>query len=140
MLESISLDARRRHSGENVWNEPLAGMDRKWVQRERPEKLIERAAFICLAGPAALRRINPHTERDPGCKNTIKSARLLLELLPDSPKKQAERRRRIEVEANRLMKHPGIWARTQHLAEVLLSRGSISGEEATEILQNAGKL
>ena len=136
LLEPITLGSKRIMYRQNAWNNPLEALDTDWVKLNRPEKLIGLLALVSLAGPAAVRRYDPADTPDPVCRERLHNADRLLEILHDSNGRRLEQRRRLEVEADRLFSQAAIWAKTEHLAMNLLEHGSLTGIQATRILED----
>jgi hypothetical protein len=134
-LEAITVGSNRLKYRRNAWNNPLEALDPDWIRSKQPEKLIGLLALISLAGPVAVHRFDPADGGDPILRERLDNADKLLGILSESNGSQRVRRRRLETEASRLFKEPAIWAKTERLAMNLLKQGSLTGIQATRILE-----
>jgi hypothetical protein len=137
LLESLSINKRGQKIKENAWNQPLTGIDAKWVEAARPDMLIERLAFICLAGPAAERRRLPRVPRESSHQKRIRNAEALLGHISDSREARLKKKLRLESQVEAMFQRPDVWSSIEQLAEALLKRGTISGKETVHILEGA---
>lgn len=135
LLEPLSIKKRGEKIKENAWNQPLLGIDPKWIQAAKPDMLIERLAFVCLAGPLAERRHLPRGPRESIHQRRIRNAELLLGYIADSREARMKKRRRLETQAEAMFERRDMWASIEQLANTLMKRGTLSGEETVRILE-----
>jgi hypothetical protein len=135
LLEPLSVKKRGQRIRENAWNQPLTGINTKWVQAARPDMLIERLAFVCLAGPVAERRRLPRVPRESVHQRRIRNAEALLGHIVDSREARLKKRRKLESKAEAMFQRRDVWTSIEKLAQTLLERGTLTGEETVQILE-----
>ena len=135
LVEPLAIKSKRIKFRQNAWNNPLESLDPDWVKTNRPEKLIHLLALISLAGPAAVRRKNPGGRRDPVYRERLENADKLLGTLYDSNGERLEHLQQLEAVADRMFSRADVWEKIDRLAWNLLENGSLSEDQALEILE-----
>jgi hypothetical protein len=137
LLEPLSIKKRGENIKENAWNQPLLGIDPHWIRAAQPDMLVERLAFVCLAGPVAERLHFPRGPREPASRKRIQNAKTLLGHLLESREACLEKKRKLEAQAAALFKRRDVWASVEELAHILMSRGTMSGKTTVRILEKS---
>ncbi|MFH1754599.1 MAG: hypothetical protein ABIA59_02740 [Candidatus Latescibacterota bacterium] len=137
LLEPLSIKKRGVRIQENAWNQPLVGIDTDWVRAVQADMLIERLAFVCLAGPVAERRRQRKGPREALYQERIQNAEALLGNLIDSPSQLAKQKRTLESQAENMFDSRNMWNLTESLAQALLKQGTLSSKAALKILQGS---
>jgi hypothetical protein len=135
LLEALSIKKRGEGIRENAWNQPLMGIDPHWIRAARADMLVERLAFVCLAGPAAERLHFPRGPREPIYRKRIQNAETLLGHLVESREARLTKKRKLESQAVAMCKRRDVWAAIEELARNLMKRGTLSGKETKKILE-----
>jgi hypothetical protein len=98
--------------------------------------IAERHAVYCIAGNEAQNRFNPRSVRNCHSKSDRKSALAGLCRLADS-KAIPLYWRILKMRAEKLFDNPSNWKAVKALAETLMERKTLSGDEALEIVRLA---
>lgn len=137
LLETLSIRKRGDKIRENAWNRPLTGINTDWVRAARPDMLIERLAFVCLAGPVAERKHLPRSPRETTHRRRIQNAETLLDYIADSSEARTEKKNKLQSRVEAMLRRPDVWASIDLLARELLKRGTLSGKETVRILEGS---
>ena len=135
LLEPLSIKKRGEGIRENAWNQPLIGIDPDWIRAERADMLVERLAFVCLAGPAAERLHLPRGPREPIYRKRIQNAETLLGHLVESKEARLIKERKLLSQAEAMFKRRDVWAAIEELVCILMKRGTLSGKQTVKILE-----
>ncbi len=105
--------------------------EKAWAQY-----IAERHAIYCIAGIEAQKRFNPHSVRHYHAKADREAALEGLVRLAASNTILLYWRI-LKIRANNLLKNRGTWKAVKALADELMKRKTLSGDEAFEIMRNA---
>lgn len=135
MLNTVSIFRSRRAANRNVWNNVMKNVDLDWVRTNDSSNLVERLAAVCLAGPVAQRMHDAKGPRGPKYKRKIDEARLLLNAVPPDLERGGERFLRLSREAERFFKKAKVEKTLKAVAEALVDRGAMAGDEITRLIE-----
>jgi hypothetical protein len=136
MLMPISIFARGKSVGKNVWHDPLRNVDMEWVRRSPSTALAERLAAILIAGPAAENSLGPRVPRGSASLGRLEDAKTLLGGGPGERKSRNGRYRRIQADLEEFFAREDVREAVEALAAQLLSRGTVRGGEAAAIIES----
>ena len=160
MLMPISIFARGKSVGKNVWHDPLRNVDMEWVTRSPSSALAERLAAILIAGPAAENSLAPRVPRGSASLGRLEDAKTLLggrtadrkrsetrfrpgvRNLPGAGNRSAAgnfqggRYTRVRSEVEAFLARPEVRRAVKALAGELIARGTIRGGEAASIIES----
>jgi hypothetical protein len=136
MLLPISIFARGKGVGKNVWHDPLRNVDMAWVGRSPSSALPGRLAAILIAGPAAERSFGPRVQRGSASLGRIADARKLLGGSDSAVRGANGRYRRVRMEVEEFLARRDVREAVEALADELIKRGTIRGGEAASIIES----
>ncbi len=115
----------------------FTGVNPEFDDSPRCQRRLENKALVCLAGPAAQRRFNPHGYRHYHGKSDYRQAVDLLSYIAPEPEELGAYIGLIKIRARNFVGRPDMWAAIEAVAAALLDRGEIPGKEIKPIILQA---
>ena len=115
--------------------DPLKGINIEYDNTPRATRRGEKAALVCLSGPAAEARFLGRRSHPPADDHIV--ARDILDHFAGTPEELEAYINLIAVRADDLMRLDHVWYAVTMLAEALLDRRTIAGKEVRAIVQQA---
>jgi hypothetical protein len=135
-LMPISVRAKAKGAGRNVWNDALRNVNLEWVKEQDSAALVERLSLVLLAGPIAQKTFAANLPRGDEYTRRTTSARTLL-CAVDGEKKGRDRFAALTATVEQFLKKKEVKRAVQTLGAELMADGLLTGEEVARIIESA---
>lgn len=134
MLMNVSIFPNGPGAGKNVWNDALRNVDFDWVKTAGSPALAERLAAILMAGPVAQRYFFPASSKSDEYRKRLEQARRLLDASSGGRGPGKRRFGAMRRDLERSIRRANISKAATALAEKLLLKGTVKGDDAAAIV------
>lgn len=135
MLMPVSIFPNGPGAGKNVWNNALRNVDFEWVKTVDSPLLAERLAEILMAGPIAQRYFLPASPKGNVHGKRLRQTRRLLDAAAGDRIAGKKRFDRMGRDLERFFRRGDVSKAATALAKSLLLKGTVTGDEAAEIVE-----
>jgi hypothetical protein len=135
MLMPVSIFPNGPGAGKNVWNDALRNVDFQWIKTSGSPVLAERLAEILMAGPVAQRYFLPASPKGDVHRDRLRQSRRLLDAAAGDRAGGGARFDRMGCDLERYFRRGDMGRAATALAKVLLLKGTVTGEDAADIVE-----
>lgn len=133
-IKKVSIVPDEDSDGRMTHGPYFKGFHPDWDNSSRVQRRLENMAFVCLAGPAAQRRFNPHGYRHQHAGQDHHDAMNLLGYMVGSDEELEAYLRLTEVRVTNFVRNPHTWMAIEAVAAALLEREVLTGKATREVI------